>query len=90
MNKLICPQYEILECNNTYSNSDLWVMAERGMLEKNTIIEDLENNQLIFTGFSFQVFDTKENEEITYVGMTIGDEWKIVGVYDETTNSIKK
>lgn len=69
-----------------YSNVEIWTLVENGELEKGTIIQDRESNQMIFTGNSFQVYFTDKNEK--YVGFCKGDLWSIIDV-DESEINIK-
>jgi len=71
---------EVLFLDKEYNNSNLYSMVDRNMLPKNTIIEDKEGNQLIFTGKSFQVYYTEINLDEKYVGFCKGDIWRIVDI----------
>lgn len=64
-----------------YTNMQLWKLAEDGEIELNSVFEDSEGNQIIFTGKSFQVYYS--NTENKYVGMCVGDIWEFTGVNNE-------
>ncbi|WCS69023.1 hypothetical protein Goe17_01640 [Bacillus phage vB_BsuM-Goe17] len=63
----------------THSSAALWVMAELNMIDPESIFEDQEGNQMVFTGKSFQVYSTEVDETEQYVGLCLGDEWTYVG-----------
>ena len=63
-----------------YSNAELWVIAEWGGFEAETVFEDREGNRIVFTGKSFQPIEDSEDR---YVGMCVGDIWKIIGTFDD-------
>ncbi|AYJ76026.1 hypothetical protein BSP14_151 [Bacillus phage BSP14] len=54
-------------------------MAELNMIDPESIFEDQEGNQMVFTGKSFQVYSTGVDETEQYVGLCLGDEWTYVG-----------
>jgi hypothetical protein len=57
-------------------NSELWALAEEGKINKGDIYVDQDENEIIFTGRSFQTFFTNKYDEYELVGMCIGDTWK--------------
>ena len=66
-----------------YTNSQLWGMAEQNNIEKGSIFEDREGNQIIFTGKSFQLYYSDSDETEVYIGMCVGDTWEFIGIEED-------
>lgn len=71
-----------------HSSAALWVMAELNMIDPESIFEDQEGNQMVFTGKSFQVYSTEVDETEQYVGLCLGDEWTYVGSVAAKTEEV--
>lgn len=56
-------------------NSELWKLTEDGKVKKGDVFSDKEGNEIIFTGKSFQVYFTEQDDRYYYVGMCLEDEW---------------
>lgn len=69
-----------------YTNSELWQMVEENKVEKWSVFEDTEGNQIIFTGKSFQLYYSEIDESKKYIGMCLGDLWEFIGVEEELIN----
>ncbi|WZK93423.1 hypothetical protein [Bacillus phage BvP] len=63
-------------------------MAELNMIDPESIFEDQEGNQMVFTGKSFQVYSTEVDETEQYVGLCLGDEWAYVGSVATKTEEV--
>lgn len=86
MENLFCSKRGFVEINHSYSNSDLWIMAERGLLEINTIFENKNNKKIIFTGRSFDVY--KEEETNINENIIENLRLKLTHTYSEDENEV--
>jgi len=58
-------------------SSELMKMAEDGLIEKGRIVVDGDGCEFIFTGKSFQLYDSDKVELEKYYGLCVGDNWQI-------------
>ena len=66
------------------SNVEMWTTAVNGSFLDESVFEDQEGNRIVWTGCSFQGIYTETDEENEkYIGMTKGDLWKFIGLYDD-------
>ena len=61
-----------------FTNSQLWKCAEKGYLKDYSIFEDSENNKIIWTGKSFQVYSSDFDTSERYIGMCKDDIWEYI------------
>lgn len=66
-----------------FTNFELWKLAECEEIKINSVFEDQEGNQIIYTGVAFQVYYTEANETDYYVGLCKGDKWRFINVLTE-------
>jgi hypothetical protein len=58
-------------------NAELWMLAEQNKIKQWSIFRDKENNEIIWTGKSFQA-NTEVDDK--YTGMCLGDQWELIGI----------
>jgi len=61
------------EITNTLSNSQLWKMAEQGRIDKLSVFENQDANQIIWTGNSFAGLNNKDTGI-----MSLNDKWHLI------------
>ena len=65
-------------------SSEIMRMAECGFIEKGRIVRDQDGNDFIFTGKTFQLYNTEAFNVDKYFGLAINDDWEITEfVYTE-------
>ena len=72
-----------LKLGSKYSCTELWYLAENGKIPNEAVFEDQEDNQIVFSDKSFQIYYSDKDESEYYIGMCVGDQWEYIGIDEE-------